>query len=52
MEKLWYYERKLWWYRKNYDTLEKTMIPYQRLKNCGEKQGIMKKKLWNYSKLQ
>ena len=34
MEKLWYYERKLWWYRKNYDTLENTMIPYQRLKNC------------------
>ena len=40
---------------KNYDTLEKTMIPYQRLQNCDllwRKMGIMGKKIWNYSKLQ
>ena len=46
--------KKLWYYGKNYGTMEKTMVLYRKLCNFDllwKNYGTMEKKLWYYSKL-
>ena len=38
--------KKLWYYGKNYDTMEKTMVLYRKLWNF----DLLWKKLWYYGK--
>ena len=45
---------KLWYYGKNYGTMEKTMVLYRKLWNFDllwKKTMVLWKKLWYYSKL-